>query len=49
MGQSLRKQVRRLLIIALACSFVGSAMYVSFAFGFRTGIAEDTVYVLPNC
>ncbi len=49
MVHSLRKHTRRLLIVVLAGSFISSAMYVSFAFGFRAGTQEDTVYVLPQC
>lgn len=49
MSHALKKQARRLAIIVLAGSFISSAMYVSFAMGFRAGIGEDTVYILPQC
>lgn len=44
-----RRYVRRALIFTLTAGFFCSMMYVSFAFGFRSGIMEDTVYILQQC
>lgn len=49
MTQLAHRRGRRALIFILATGFFCSMMYVSFAFGFRSGIMEDTVFILPQC
>lgn len=49
MTEQIRRRARRVFVIALATGLMGSMMYVSFAFGFRAGIMEDTVYIMPQC
>jgi hypothetical protein len=49
MKPSLRQKSRKAILLVLTGALVCSFMYVSFAFGFRAGIMEDTVYVLPQC
>ncbi len=49
MTNTIQKQARGVMIVALVGGLVSSMMYVSFAFGFRSGIKEDTVYILPQC
>ena len=49
MSERKKKRTRKIFIVALVGSLGFSMMYVSFAFGFRAGIMEDTVYILPNC
>jgi hypothetical protein len=44
-----RKRARRLMTLTLALGLTASMMYVSFAFGFRAGIAEDTIFIMPQC
>ena len=49
MTNTIQKQARGVMIVALVGGLVSSMMYVSFAFGLRSGIKEDTVYILPQC
>lgn len=49
MTEKAKKRTRRVFIVALLGCLCCSMMYVSFAFGFRRGIMEDTVYILPQC
>lgn len=49
MTQIAHRKTRRVLIFVLTAGFFCSMMYVSFAFGFRTGIMEDTIYIMQQC
>ena len=49
MTETTKKKTRRLFVFVLASGMMCSMMYVSFAFGFRAGVMEDTVFVLPQC
>ncbi len=49
MSDVIRRRTRLIFIVALSGSLFFSMMYVSFAFGFRAGVMEDTVFVLQQC
>lgn len=49
MSTQTRRHARRAAIFVLSAGLFCSMMYVSYAFGFRSGILEDTVYVMQPC
>lgn len=44
-----KKKVRAVFHVALGAALMCSMLYVSYAMGFREGLKEDTVWLLPNC
>ncbi|MEQ8735477.1 MAG: hypothetical protein RIC29_11180 [Rhodospirillaceae bacterium] len=49
MSSNAKRMTRRIMMVALVGGLMTSMMYVSYAMGFRSGIREDTVWLMPNC